>query len=142
MAGKSLKISYPIKTIIGELIICGAITTLALFFQNMLPSQNVVHFAVNDFINSSNGLNAGLIFAMFLAIFMSDSSSNIKDARKHSAFIQPVIIVLANSLLLCGLSLLTTDVRWLRISLVAWAIVFLISNMRFAWKMLALSRDR
>jgi hypothetical protein len=142
MTGKVVNKSYPVKVIVGEVLALTIVGLVAYSVRDVLPTFEHIDFTADRFTGSANALNAGLIFAMFLAIFMSDTSKNIKDARNHSAFAQPVVIVLVNSFLLCGLSLVSSHERWLNLLFVISAILFLIVNIKKAWEMLALSRDR
>lgn len=141
MAGKRKRLIYPVFVILGQVLFI-ALAGAALYYgREVIPVISEIDFNPVALVDAANSLNGGLIFALFLALFMMTDSKNVNDARSHKAFLQPVIIVLINSFLLCGLALLTPLERWLNVLVVVCTYVLLLVNMKYAWDMLLLSRD-
>lgn len=141
MAGRVKSSAYLIYVILGQTLIMVLAGVVLYCNREAIPVISGIDFAPAELVSAANSLNGGLIFALFLAIFMMTDSRNINDARSHKAFLQPVVIVLANSFLLCSLALLNPLERWLNALVVICAFLLLLVNMKYAWDMLTLSRD-
>lgn len=141
MAGRVKGSVYLIYVMLGQVVFI-ALSGIALYFnREAIPVISGIDFAPTELVSAANSLNGGLIFALFLAIFMMTNSKNINDARSHRAFLQPVAMVLANSFLLCSLALLNPLERWLNVLVVICAFLLLLVNTKYTWDMLTLSRD-
>lgn len=141
MAGRVKNSAYLIYVMLGQVLFM-VLAGVALYCnREAIPAIGGIDFTPTELVSAANSLNGGLIFALFLAIFMMTDSRNINDARSHKAFLQPVVIVLANSFLLCSLALLNPLERWLNALVVICAFLLLLVNMKYAWDMLTLSRD-
>lgn len=147
MIGKKTlnKIPYPIMAFLKELIICIVLSLFCCLFQNLIPLFisdfiNDLAFDLSRFGDAVISLNFGLIFAIFLAIFVSDNSPFIQDARRHTAFKQPLATVIINSVLLCILSSFLPKsalVSWL---LTIYECIIIASNIAIMWDLVTLSR--
>lgn len=132
---------YDIKVIAVELIIILLLTMLLCYFYDIFPKIDCISFAVSDFVNSVNSLNVGLIFAAFLSVFTS-GSRNMNDIKKHKSFLQPVKIIIINSLFLACLPIIVSDDYQVKLAIVTSALVFTISSLIQVWRMIKLSLDR
>lgn len=131
---------FLIKTIMLEVsaMIFGIV--LAYNLNRAFPTVEGIEFDRAIFNASIISLNIGLIFAVFLAIFISDSSHSVQDARKHPAFSQPLFVIILNSILLCITSAFSTDIEWVKWSLVFSDIIFVVPNIKMMWDLVLISR--
>lgn len=134
------KYRFLTKTFALESLIITIGAVLFYLFRDSLPHIQSVEFSRATFNESISSLNIGLIFAVFLAIFTSDSSDSIKDARKHWAFSQPLFVILLNSVVLCVMSAFSTSVEWLTWTLTLCDITMIVPNIKMMWDLVRISR--
>lgn len=134
------KYRFLIKNFTLELLVVIIGAVLFYLLRDFLPHIQNIEFNRAAFNESISSLNIGLIFAVFLAIFTSDSSDSIKDARKHWAFNQPLFVILLNSVILCAISAFSTSDEWLTWTLTLCDITMITPNIKMMWDLVRISR--
>ncbi len=140
LSGK--QVAFYISVFGVEFLICvSSCVLLFLARDSVLEAEPFKYVDGGAFVDSINNFNIGLIFAMFLAVFVSDSSASIEDARQHPAYRQPLVIVVVNSFLLCCLTLIDYDIseQWINISAVMCSLPLLFSNIKRMWELIKIS---
>lgn len=139
LSGK--QIAFYVGVFGKELIFCSIVCILLFFMRDTVLKVECFNYINSGaFIESINNFNIGLIFAMFLAIFVSDTSVSIRDARNHPAYRQPLVIVIVNSFLLCCLSSIKSpSTRWIELSIISCSLPLLFSNIRRMWELIGIS---
>lgn len=132
---------YHIKVIAVEFTIILLLAMLSCYFCDIFPKIDCISFAVSDFVNSVNSFNVGLIFAAFLSVSTS-GGRNMNDIKKHKSFLQPVKIIIINSLFLACLPIIAPDSYRVKLMIIASALVFTIASLMQVWRMIKLSLDR
>jgi len=106
MSGSREYLRYVVKLLIIELLLAATFGSLLLWLLN----QHLQHLNYELLLNSLVSLNAGIIIAMFVALFHSENK-NIENFRKFQrAAKQVYLIFLLNSAITCFSAIFITNI--------------------------------
>ena len=130
---------YVVKSLIKEIALTCVIVMVANISNFTLLCDGL---DLAGFIGALFDFNIAIVFSLFVAIFLSSDNPALKDARSHSAYVQPVIITVVNSFLLCVVRLnkFTGECDLTDIFALAWIVVAVLANIRYSWKVFCICR--
>ena len=119
-----------------EVIVSIMIIALSFLFKDI---PNSFHISTSEYSSAVNALNSSLVFAMFLSFFTSSNNQNIQEAQRHPAYMQPAVIFILNSIILCILSSVFPLERQWRIAVGLLSTAFILFNLHILKRLLALA---
>lgn len=130
---------YVFKSLIEEMMLVCIIAMVANLSNFTLLCGDL---DLAGFIGALFDFNIAIVFSLFVAIFLSSDNPALKDARGHSAYVQPVIIAVVNSFLLCAVRLnkFTGECDPVDIFVLVWTVIAVLANIRHSWKVFCICR--